>query len=75
MLYFPPMNMKPSTGYLDFYTSSVRPKTIKDPVQSVLWDFNYTPVLFTLDSIQTKTSYGKITIGLTKLVNDKLIEK
>lgn len=74
MLYFPPMKMHTHKGYLDFYTSSVRPKAVADSTQSVLWDYNYTPVLFTLDSIQTKVSYGRINIGLNKLVNDKLNE-
>lgn len=73
MLYFPPMNLQADESSVNFYTSSFRPVTIQDSTQSVLWDFNYTPVLFTLDSIQTKIAYGKINIGLRKIVNDKIM--
>lgn len=72
MLYFPPMNMQTQEESVNFYTSSFRPEIIPDSTQSILWDFNYTPVLFTLDSIQSKTAYGKINIGLSKIVSDKI---
>ncbi len=72
MLYYPPMIMLPSKNSMNFYTSSMRPKTVPDSSQYILWDYNYTPVLFTLDSIQAKISYGKINIGLHKLVNDQI---
>lgn len=75
MLYFPPMKMQAEDESLNFYTSSFRPVAIPDSTQSVLWDFNYTPVQFTLDSIHSKTAYGKINIGLSKLVNDKINSK
>ncbi|MDB0037765.1 hypothetical protein N9F08_00275 [bacterium] len=72
LLYFPPMKMQTQEESVNFYTSSYRPETISDSTQSVLWDFNYTPVLFTLDSIHSKIAYGQINIGLSKFVNDKL---
>jgi hypothetical protein len=75
LLYFPPMRMKAEEGSVNFYTSSFHPATIPDSSQTVLWDYNYTPVLFTLDSIQTKNAYGKINIGLKKLVRDQFHEK
>ena len=75
MLYFPPMKMKTEEDSINFYTSSFRPTTIKDSTQSVLWDYNYTPVRFTLDSIKSKKAYGKINIGLSKLVSDQLVSK
>lgn len=75
MLYFPPMNMRTQEESVSFYTNSFQPETTSDSTQSVLWDFNYTPVLFTLDSIQTKTAYGKINIGLRKIVSDKINTK
>lgn len=72
MLYFPPMKMQTEDESVSFYTSSFQPKTIPDSTQSVLWDFNYTPVMFTVDSIQSKIAYGKINIGLEKFLKDKL---
>jgi hypothetical protein len=75
MLYFPPMKMKTEEESVNFYTSSFRPATIQDSTQSVLWDYNYTPVEFTLDSILPKTAYGKINIGLSKLIGDKINSK
>lgn len=75
LLYFPPMKMLAEDESVNFYTSSFRPTTTPDSTQSVLWDYNYTPVLFTLDSIQAKTAYGKINIGLRKLVSDQFSTK
>ena len=75
MLYFPPMTMKTKDGALNFHTSSVIPKTIENSEQSILWDFNYTPVKFTLDSIQAEIAYGKINIGLRKIISDKIVSK
>lgn len=75
MLYFPPMNMKSRPGSVNFYTSSFPPKTIEGSDQAILWDFNYTPVKFTLDSIQAKIAYGKINIGLRKIISDKIVSK
>ena len=72
MLYFPPMKTQMDEESVSFYTSSFQPVTIADSTQSILWDFNYTPVLFTVDSIQSKVAYGSINIGLTKLLKDKL---
>jgi hypothetical protein len=72
MLYFPPMNMRTQEESVSFYTSSFQPETISDSTQSVLWDFNYTPVTFTIDSLEAKTAYGKINIGLKKILRDKL---
>ncbi|MDG1331572.1 MAG: hypothetical protein P8P74_04535 [Crocinitomicaceae bacterium] len=72
MLYFPPMKMLTDDESVSFYTSSFQPATIADSTQSVLWDFNYTPVLFTIDSLESKVAYGKINIGLTKFLKDKL---
>lgn len=75
MLYFPPMTMKTQDGAINFHTSSVIPKTIENSEQSILWDFNYTPVKFTLDSIQAEIAYGKINIGLRKIISDKIVSK
>lgn len=75
MLYFPPMTMQNTQKSVNFYTSSTRPKTVPDLGQSVLWDYHYVPLLFTLDSIEVRTSYGKINIGLKKLVKDNIKEK
>lgn len=75
MLYFPPMTMKAQPGAINFYTSSVSPKVIPDSKQTILWDFNYTPVKFTLDSIQAKMAYGEINIGLRKIISDKIVSK
>lgn len=75
MLYFPPMNMRRNEQDLSFYTSSIRPATVPDSTQSILWDFNYTPVVFTIDSIQAKMAYGKVNIGLRKIVNDNINSK
>jgi hypothetical protein len=72
MLYFPPMNMRSQDESVSFYTSSFQPETISDSTQSILWDFNYTPVTFTIDSLEAKTAYGKINIGLKKILKDKL---
>ena len=72
MLYFPPMKAQMEEESVSFYTSSFQPETVMDSTQSVLWDFNYTPVLFTVDSLQSKVAYGKINIGLKKFLKDKL---
>lgn len=72
MLFFPPMNMQTDDESVSFYTSSFQPQTFSDSTQSVLWDFNYTPVMFTIDSLEAKTAYGKINIGLKKILKDKL---
>ena len=75
MLYFPPMNMQNTKKGVNFYTNSVQPKTVSNLGQTVLWDYHYVPLLFTLDSIQVRTSYGKINIGLKKLVKDNIKEQ
>ena len=75
MLYFPPMKMQNTKQGVNFYTSSTQPKTVPSQEQSILWDYNYVPVLFTLDSIQVRTSFGKINIGLSKLVKDNIKEE
>ncbi len=75
MLYFPPMNVRSQDDDLFFYTSSFQPATIPDSTQSILWDFNYTPVVFTIDSLQAKTAYGKVNIGLRKIVKDNIKSK
>jgi len=72
MLYFPPMNMRTDSSSVNFYTSSYQPAMISDSTQSILWDFNYTPVIFTIDSLESKVAYGKINIGLKKILKDKL---
>ncbi|MFK7784045.1 MAG: hypothetical protein AB8B56_02955 [Crocinitomicaceae bacterium] len=72
MLFFPPMNMQTDDESVSFYTSSFQPATISDSTQSVLWDFNYTPVMFTIDSLESRIAYGKINIGLKKILKDKL---
>ncbi len=71
LLYFPPMKMQAQEESVNFYTSSFRPTTIPDSTQFVLWDYNYTPVTFILDSIKSKTAFGKINIGLSKLMSDQ----
>jgi hypothetical protein len=50
----------------------IQPTTIADSTQSVLWDFNYTPVVFTIDSLEPKVAYGKVNIGLKKILKDRL---
>lgn len=75
MLFLPPMNVLQRPNGTLFYTGSVRPKRITNSSQSILWDFNYTPVLFTLDSVDAKMAYGRINIGLRKIVNDNINAK
>ncbi|HIP32193.1 MAG TPA: hypothetical protein EYG86_05480 [Crocinitomicaceae bacterium] len=70
LLYSPPLKLKKTDSTLTFYTGKYRPNVISSPGSKAIWDFNYTPVEFFIDSTSTKVIFGRIRVPLKKIVRD-----
>lgn len=74
LLYSPPMNIKHSDSSYLFYTANYKPDIIPSFQNSVMWNFDFMPVSFFLDSVKPTQIYGRVQFPfehLLKIVSDK----
>ena len=74
LIYSPPFSLRKRDSILTMYTSKYRPSMVPLTENKAVWNFNYTPVEFHIDSTETKKIYGRIRVPLKKIVRDLIAE-
>lgn len=68
LLYSPPLNLKQSDNSYLFYTANYKPALIPSYQNSVLWNFDYMPISFYLDSVNPTKIFGRVQFPVEPLL-------